>query len=652
MLLAGIIESKSCDGYIYVKCEICSDQTIVGKEIKVRYIMIADISTRDRIICEVDKSTSVASSVDNSGENVWVMTVPPSIRIPITNAYLEWWVDNKKIWNMIEAKRDGQSIMSYIALSIDQSYKGSKELQKRFYTEIVERQLRLFSLKYNKFDRCKLFTLFTDSIIQPLRSTKISLADAIRVAKLQKKVPTEDEIQMGKILRGLQMDKNLCFQSMENIECSMNLVEQFNMSHNHRGIFIKSIHDREIRIAERCKQLLNMPIKRRNIILTDKWSDEQKILIHNALTQGLTIVNAGGGTGKSTTICEIVKQYEKMGVGCKVVTQTGVASIRLIKDGIKSSTIHKLLMGRNRDQYMSSTTRALVIDEAGMITAKLFDRLLRTFPYLDHLVLAGDHRQLDPIGRCPIFQPLCGAYAAAVHNLTKSFRFGSIKNCQILNSANMVLNGEVPKTSNNFIVLPGNLRILEANLRQVVKLGYTRTRVKILSYHHDDVDILNALCQRVVNGSNIGNMFKVDDIVLSTQNNYRHNIANGSQGIVVGVGESILVDYGHVVVSYSTTKELAEGQLESNEEHPSINFLTLGYSITIPKSQGSEYDCVFIYVSKERQIRLHKRTMNTAITRAKQLCLLFCDTDVLEEIVKRDSPVRHCQLESLLMSSK
>ena len=57
------------------------------------------------------------------------------------------------------------------------------------------------------------------------------------------------------------------------------------------------------------------------------------------------------------------------------------------------------------------------------------------------------------------------------------------------------------------------------------------------------------------------------------------------------------------------------------------------YAVTIHKSQGSEFPIVVIPVSMKHFVMLQRNLIYTAITRAKQICVLVGDTRALSYAV-------------------
>ena len=64
----------------------------------------------------------------------------------------------------------------------------------------------------------------------------------------------------------------------------------------------------------------------------------------------------------------------------------------------------------------------------------------------------------------------------------------------------------------------------------------------------------------------------------------------------------------------------------TEESRESMNDITLAYSISIHKSQGSEYDCCIIPLLSDQICRLFQSNLlYTGITRSKKKTILVCD---------------------------
>ena len=65
--------------------------------------------------------------------------------------------------------------------------------------------------------------------------------------------------------------------------------------------------------------------------------------------------------------------------------------------------------------------------------------------------------------------------------------------------------------------------------------------------------------------------------------------------------------------------------------------LTLAYAMSVHKSQGSEYKCVITSAIKEDMGMLSRNTIYTAVTRAKQKCIVVTNGDTAKVACRRES---------------
>lgn len=81
----------------------------------------------------------------------------------------------------------------------------------------------------------------------------------------------------------------------------------------------------------------------------------------------------------------------------------------------------------------------------------------------------------------------------------------------------------------------------------------------------------------------------------------------------------------HLLDSDRTVKIDQAGQL---------NNLILGYSITVHKSQGSEWEKVFLCLHQSHATMLQRELLYTAVTRAKKDLFIICEEDTFEKGIK------------------
>ena len=131
-------------------------------------------------------------------------------------------------------------------------------------------------------------------------------------------------------------------------------------------------------------------------------------------------------------------------------------------------------------------------------------------------------------------------------------------------------------------------------------------------------------------------VFRLGDRVMQTKNS--ENVSNGETGFIVEIKKDeddnelcgIRFD-GKPNVFWYYTEEMQN--------------ITLAYSITIHKSQGSEFKSVIIPMMKSFYIMLKRNLLYTAVTRAKSKVILVGQrTAVFMSVNKTEADKRNTQL--------
>ncbi|HYD63937.1 AAA family ATPase [Azospirillum sp.] len=117
--------------------------------------------------------------------------------------------------------------------------------------------------------------------------------------------------------------------------------------------------------------------------------------------EGLVIVQGDAGTGKSYAMGAVRDAHERAGyrvVGC-APTNTVAADLR--RDGFREAdTLHATLWRLERGRTRWSRRTAVLVDEAAMVDADLYDRLSRqALAAGAKLVIVGDDKQLPSVTR-------------------------------------------------------------------------------------------------------------------------------------------------------------------------------------------------------------------------------------------------------------
>ena len=162
------------------------------------------------------------------------------------------------------------------------------------------------------------------------------------------------------------------------------------------------------------------------------------------LTQWVTVLTGGPGTGKTFSIAKVISQLKAMPgfATISVAAPTGKAAARLAQaigeDGPRPTTIHRLLGARgpgrgNRhtaDNPLSADI--VIIDELSMVSLPLMAGLLDAVSPSARLLLVGDPGQLASVEAGAVLADLVDAQLSAsahsdaplVHTLTKVYRYG------------------------------------------------------------------------------------------------------------------------------------------------------------------------------------------------------------------------------------
>ncbi|MDD5979912.1 MAG: ATP-binding domain-containing protein, partial [bacterium] len=116
-----------------------------------------------------------------------------------------------------------------------------------------------------------------------------------------------------------------------------------------------------------------------------------------------------------------------------------------------------------------------------------------------------------------------------------------------------------------------------------------------------------------------------NDKVIELVNMVDDNVFNGDIGKILRIKNTapkeVLIDFDSNIVKFTPT---------------TFNNFSLGYTISIHKSQGSEFDTVIIPVLNKYSNMLYKKLIYTATTRAKKKLILVGEIDALKRAIYND----------------
>jgi len=181
-------------------------------------------------------------------------------------------------------------------------------------------------------------------------------------------------------------------------------------------IYLTPLYFGEKGVAERLRILATStsPAKTMNHVLfpDGSLSNEQQAAIDMALTQSLSILTGGPGTGKTTCLKALIQTLEDQGKKYALASPTGRAAKRLSEaTGRSASTIHRLLEFSPLEGFKHNDDNPLnldflVVDEASMLDLLLMNNLLKAVRPGTSVLFVGDVDQLPSVGAGDVLRNL------------------------------------------------------------------------------------------------------------------------------------------------------------------------------------------------------------------------------------------------------
>ncbi len=339
-------------------------------------------------------------------------------------------------------------------------------------------------------------------------------------------------------------------------------------------------------------------------------TSQQKMAVQTALSEKVSIITGGPGTGKSTITGSIIKLLKERNCSVLLAAPTGRAAKRLSETtGLEAKTIHRLLEFKPteetifvRDRENPLDADMIIIDETSMVDIILMNHLLNAVETGSHVLFVGDKDQLPSVGAGNVLQDLIESTVIPVVVLDTIFR--QAEDSYIIVNAHRINEGEMPqfpKEASDFFLFPETDAIKAAEWvidlvkdRIPQKFGFNPLMdLQVLTPMHrgaTGVTELNERLQLALNpASNTkaevkhgSRIFREGDRVMQIRNDYDRQIYNGDLGVIHKVDTEehlVIVNFEDRFVPCETI------QLEE---------LVHAYAISIHKSQGSEFPVVVI----------------------------------------------------------
>ena len=433
-----------------------------------------------------------------------------------------------------------------------------------------------------------------------------------------------------------------------------------------KAVYLTPLYVAEANVARRLKTLIEstkQPLQL-DVEKAIEWvqginhielAETQKQAIKKAVTGKVLVLTGGPGTGKTTLVNSLVRILEKKGQRILLASPTGRAAKRLSEvTGKEAKTIHRLLefspkeggFKRNEDNPLDADL--VVIDEASMVDTILMNNLLKAVPVTATLLLVGDVDQLPSVGPGNVLKDIIASGCVETVILTEIFR--QAQESLIIVNAHRVNRGEFPQLKpqqgqrSDFYYIEKNTP--EEVLAVIKELCGKRLPNAFHFSPLDDIQVmtpmhrgtvgvsnLNAELQRLLNpeGKVItrgGRLFRANDKVMQTKNNYEKDVFNGD------IGRIVTIDFDEQEVQVKFDDRLV------NYELSDLDDLVLAYAISIHKSQGAEYPAVVVPLLSQHYIMLQRNLLYTAITRAKRLVVLVGSKSAIAITVRNNKVQR------------
>lgn len=383
-------------------------------------------------------------------------------------------------------------------------------------------------------------------------------------------------------------------------------------------------------------------------------SDEQIELLHSVCENNVVILTGGAGMGKSASTGMLIKMLEDNNKSIVLATPTG-KSAKVLKDFSKreAETIHRALCfnprtgwGYNKDCKINCDV--FLIDELSMVSIELMTHVIDAIDFdRTKLVMVGDSNQLPSIQAGNILHDFLSSKVIPTVKLTKVFRYG---HGGILTAATDIISGRqyIPNNSSKVISIgdDGGYTFIKSDDKSIVNevvalykklitVGidgyvYKPEEIAVLTaYNKGDygATILNKYLQRIANkdyGSELcykygETVYYLNDIVMQRANNYKMQVygeedeeafvANGECSKITLINKDFMVsDFDDIRIKYYKDD---------------LSDLSLSYSYTIHKSQGSTIKIVIVISPRSHIYMSSANLLYVAATRASDKCFHF-----------------------------
>lgn len=398
-----------------------------------------------------------------------------------------------------------------------------------------------------------------------------------------------------------------------------------------------------------------------------KLHEKQREAVSNSLNSGVHVITGGPGTGKTTIIKCILHILKFLKLSYQLCAPTGRAAKRMGEaTGEEAKTIHRLLDldfkdGKGYFTYNENTkipVDVVIVDEVSMVDEYVFSSLVKALQDDATLILVGDKDQLASVGAGNVLADVIASGLFKITYLDKIYRQSD--GSMIIENAHLINHGKMPVLDNRakdfFFVDKSDPTEVKAEVEALV----TTRLPKYLKCEQTDVQVLcpmkkgvagvislNAAIRDSLNPKKDSSddikcgeyTFREGDKIMQTVNNYEQEwfeevdgrikrgagVFNGDTGFI----ESIDRQNMKFNVRFDDNK-VSEYSLSD------IDQIIPAYAVSVHKSQGSEFKAVVVALSQGNYFIMTRNLLYTAVTRAKDLCVIVGAEDVVKRMVRNN----------------
>lgn len=452
--------------------------------------------------------------------------------------------------------------------------------------------------------------------------------------------------------------------------CEKNIADKLILLNESKNI--KEIKDFDMKF--KCEE------EKADILLSDK----QKEAIRAVNNNNVCIITGGPGTGKTTIIKFIIEMFKEEGRKVSLCAPTGRAAKRMSEaTGEDALTIHRLLeigkmeetLNFERLEHPITPVDAdvIIIDEMSMVDVFLMNYLLKGIYIGTKLILVGDINQLPSVGPGNILKDIINSGVIETIELNQVFRQAA--KSKIITNAHKVNNGETfissmketeeDKLQDFFYIqetsqekmLQDVISLCSGRLEKYGNYDFfkniqvlTPTKKGKLGTKELNIALQKALNHNTKISKKVGDRtFLIGDRVMQIKNNYdiywiKNNNEDGT-GIFNG-------ELGTITKINEETKQIEvcfDDEKNAWYEFSELDQIEHSYSITIHKSQGSEFDVVIMCLPQAAPMLLTRNLLYTGITRAKELLIVLGTNNVINFMIQNtETKKRNTGLENKL----